>query len=157
MLAASRRDQRGKPATPVRRDRAEQQSPGGAVVIANRAQIGVGLGGDIPRGGCGIAFVLKADDGRLQQTLLDRIFNHRYTDVYMLAFDRTGSGPPLLLLHGTNSSRSIWAGLLPRLARERTVLRVDLPAHGESPPTSFTPPEWAAEVAALLDALELES
>jgi pimeloyl-ACP methyl ester carboxylesterase len=74
----------------------------------------------------------------------------------MLAFDREGSGAPLVLLHGTNSSRSIWKPLLPRLSSEREVFSVDLPAHGQSPPNSFTPPEWAVEVAALLDDLQLE-
>jgi pimeloyl-ACP methyl ester carboxylesterase len=69
----------------------------------------------------------------------------------MLAFDRLGSGPPLVLLHGTTSSRSIWQPLLGELARNREVLTVDLPAHGESPPTSFTPADWAKEVVALLD------
>lgn len=74
----------------------------------------------------------------------------------MLAYDRTGTGPPLMLLHGTNSSRSIWSPLLPVLSEAREVLAVDLPAHGQSPPTSFTPPEWAIEVAALLNELGLE-
>jgi pimeloyl-ACP methyl ester carboxylesterase len=74
----------------------------------------------------------------------------------MLAFDRQGSGAPLLLLHGTNSSRSIWKPLLPQLSSEREVLSVDLPAHGQSPPSSFAPLDWAQEVAALLDHLELE-
>jgi pimeloyl-ACP methyl ester carboxylesterase len=79
-----------------------------------------------------------------------------YTYVYMLAFDRQGTGPPLLLLHGTNSSRSIWNPLLPQLAAERETITVDLPAHGESEPTSFTPPEWAKELAGLLDDLDLD-
>jgi pimeloyl-ACP methyl ester carboxylesterase len=61
-----------------------------------------------------------------------------------------------MLLHGTNSSRSIWKPLLPQLSSEREVLSVDLPAHGQSPPSSFTPPDWAKELAALLDRLELE-
>jgi pimeloyl-ACP methyl ester carboxylesterase len=61
-----------------------------------------------------------------------------------------------MLLHGTNSSRSIWKPLLPKLSSEREVLSVDLPAHGESPPTSFVPPDWALEVAALLDHLDLQ-
>jgi pimeloyl-ACP methyl ester carboxylesterase len=73
----------------------------------------------------------------------------------MLAFDREGSGAPLMLLHGTNSSRSIWKPLLPKLSSEREVLSVDLPAHGESAPTSFVPPDWAQEVAGLLDHLGL--
>ncbi|MHB8241648.1 MAG: alpha/beta fold hydrolase [Solirubrobacteraceae bacterium] len=75
----------------------------------------------------------------------------------MLAFDREGSGAPLLLLHGTNSSRSIWKPLLAQLANERDVIAVDLPAHGDSPPSSFTPPEWAKELVALLDDLALGS
>jgi pimeloyl-ACP methyl ester carboxylesterase len=74
----------------------------------------------------------------------------------MLAFDREGSGAPLMLLHGTNSSRSIWKPLLPYLSDKREVFSVDLPAHGQSPPSSFTPPDWAQEVAALLDHLGLE-
>lgn len=61
-----------------------------------------------------------------------------------------------MLLHGTNSSRSIWKPLLPHLADQHEVFSVDLPAHGQSPPSSFTPPEWAREVAVLLDHLGLE-
>lgn len=75
----------------------------------------------------------------------------------MLAFDREGTGAPLMLLHGTNSSRSIWKPLLPQLANEREVFSVDLPAHGDSPPTSFTPPDWAKELTGLLDHLGLRS
>src|ERR1700722_12962256 len=67
-----------------------------------------------------------------------------YTDVYMLAYDRRGNGAPLLLLHGTNSSRSIWEPLLPRLTSCREVLSVDLPAHGASPPSSLAPPPWTS-------------
>ena len=74
----------------------------------------------------------------------------------MLAFDREGSGAPLMLLHGTNSSRSIWKPLLPHLSVKREVFTVDMPAHGQSPPSSSTPPDWAREVAALLDHLGLE-
>jgi pimeloyl-ACP methyl ester carboxylesterase len=73
----------------------------------------------------------------------------------MLAYDRTGTGPTVLLLHGTNSSRSIWKPLLPRLSAERDVLAVDLPGHGQSPQSSFTPPAWAEDLAAFLDELGL--
>lgn len=70
----------------------------------------------------------------------------------MLAFDRRGEGPPLLLLHGTTSSREVWTPFLRGLEGRAEVIAVDLPGHGDSPATSFTPPDWAREVVALLDA-----
>jgi pimeloyl-ACP methyl ester carboxylesterase len=74
----------------------------------------------------------------------------------MLAVDRVGDGPTLLLLHGTTSCRQIWRPLLPELAERATVLALDLPGHGDSPATSFTPPEWASEVADYLDQQGIE-
>jgi magnesium chelatase accessory protein len=41
-----------------------------------------------------------------------------------------GSGPVLLLLHGTGASTHSWRGLLPLLARRFTVVAPDLPGHG---------------------------
>lgn len=63
---------------------------------------------------------------------------------------QAGAGPPLVLLHGTNSAASIWRPLMRRLARERHVLAIDLPGHGASPPTSYAPGDFAADIAALL-------
>jgi pimeloyl-ACP methyl ester carboxylesterase len=68
----------------------------------------------------------------------------------VLAFDSSGEGPTVLLLHGTSSSRRIWDGLREQLDSEAHTIALDLPGHGESPRSSFTPPEWAAEVAAWL-------
>ncbi|MFE6509407.1 alpha/beta fold hydrolase [Nocardioides sp. NPDC057767] len=51
----------------------------------------------------------------------------------MLAYERTGSGEPLLLLHGIAHRRQAWAGVVERLADEFEVITVDLPGHGESP------------------------
>ena len=75
----------------------------------------------------------------------------------MVAFDRLGHGPSLVLLHGTNSSRHVWDPILPSLTSCRDVIAVDLPAHGQSAATSFTPPEFAREVAVLLDELDLHA
>jgi len=50
-----------------------------------------------------------------------------------LAYDRTGSGPPLVLVHGIGSRRGVWKPVVPLLAAEREVLAVDLPGFGESP------------------------
>ncbi len=42
---------------------------------------------------------------------------------------QTGSGPPLLLVHGTGASVHTWRDLLPAFAANHTVLAIDLPGH----------------------------
>ena len=68
-----------------------------------------------------------------------------------LAATRTGTGPPLLLLHGIGSARQDWATLLPHPTPDFDVLAVDLPGHGESAPVRGRP-----TVGALTDALEAD-
>jgi pimeloyl-ACP methyl ester carboxylesterase len=51
-----------------------------------------------------------------------------------LAFERAGSGPALILLHGVGHRRQAWYPVLDRLTPHRDVILVDLPGHGESPP-----------------------
>lgn len=50
-----------------------------------------------------------------------------------LAYDRTGSGPRLVLIHGIGSRRGVWKPVVPLLAGERDVLAADLPGFGDSP------------------------
>jgi pimeloyl-ACP methyl ester carboxylesterase len=75
-------------------------------------------------------------------------------------FERGGSGPPLLLVHGIGGERCVWEPLLPRLTSERDVIAVDLPGFGHSPPlpdgVSPSPSALAHALAGLLDALGLE-
>lgn len=52
----------------------------------------------------------------------------------MLAYERHGTGPALVLLHGLGHRRQGWNAVLPLLTADRTVILVDLPGHGESPP-----------------------
>jgi pimeloyl-ACP methyl ester carboxylesterase len=49
-----------------------------------------------------------------------------------LAFDTHGSGPPLVLLHGTGSHRGMWDPVVGALAREHRVIAVDLPGFAGS-------------------------
>jgi magnesium chelatase accessory protein len=68
-----------------------------------------------------------------------------------------GSGPALLLLHGTGASTHSFRDLLPLLARRFTVVAPDLPGHGfttrPTDPSGLSLPGMAAGIAALLRAL----
>lgn len=61
---------------------------------------------------------------------------------------RVGSGKPLLLVHGISNLHN-WDLVVPALARERTVIAIDLPGFGESPPLT-----GEVSVASLTDAVE---
>ena len=52
----------------------------------------------------------------------------------MLAFERHGSGEPLVLVHGVSHRRQAWYPVLDQLAEQREVILVDLPGHGQSDP-----------------------
>ncbi len=77
-----------------------------------------------------------------------------------LAFDRRGSGPPLVLLHGVGHRRQAWDAVAGLLAPHRDLIIPDLPGHGESPPlvTGGRPVAEAllAAVTGLLDQLGLD-
>ena len=47
-------------------------------------------------------------------------------------YQSTGSGPPLLLLHGFTGSTRNWEPVIPLLAKSHTVIAVDLPGHGNT-------------------------
>lgn len=51
----------------------------------------------------------------------------------MLAHERIGEGPPLLLVHGLGHRRQAWYPVVDLLAPHREVILVDLPGHGQSP------------------------
>jgi pimeloyl-ACP methyl ester carboxylesterase len=73
-----------------------------------------------------------------------------------LAVTRTGhtpgTAPAVLLVHGLGGARLHWAPVLAPLARRYDVLVVDLPGHGDSPPSpsgaDLRAPALAARVAA---------
>jgi pimeloyl-ACP methyl ester carboxylesterase len=51
-----------------------------------------------------------------------------------LAVEESGSGEPLVLVHGIATDRHIWDLVVPILAASRRVLTLDLPGFGESQP-----------------------
>ena len=61
-----------------------------------------------------------------------------------IAYERTGSGPPLLLIHGLGATRRIWDPQIERIAPERELIAVDMPGFGDSPVLAGGPPTpWA--------------
>src|SRR5215211_6304985 len=83
------------------------------------------------------------------------------TSVHGLSCERTGNGEPLLLIHGTGSSRFAWRPVAGLLSDHHELVMVDLPGHGGSklPPPSVTPNAigYAPLLADLLDALDFQS
>ncbi len=69
-----------------------------------------------------------------------------------------GSGPPVLLLHGWPQHWYAWRAVAPALALDHRVLCPDLRGFGwsDAPPGDYAKATLAADVLALLDALELE-
>ncbi|WP_432067939.1 alpha/beta fold hydrolase [Streptomyces sp. C10-9-1] len=69
-----------------------------------------------------------------------------------LAYERRGSGAPLLLLHGIGHHWQAWEPVLDVLAAEREVVAVDLPGFGASSPLPGGLPYALPTVTAVLDA-----
>ncbi|MFB8086633.1 alpha/beta fold hydrolase [Streptomyces sp. col6] len=67
-----------------------------------------------------------------------------------VAYERSGSGEPLLLLHGIGHHRQAWDPVIPILAVERDVIAVDLPGFGVSPALPEDVPYNLTTVAPLL-------
>ena len=77
-----------------------------------------------------------------------------------LAFDRRGSGEPLVLLHGLGSRRQAFEPVIELLASERELIAVDLPGFGESPAdeagTALTVSDHADRIEGLFGELGLQ-
>ena len=71
-----------------------------------------------------------------------------------IAYRRSGSGPPLLLVHGTTADHTRWAGISPAFEEHFTVYAMDRRgrgASGDGPVYSL--PHEGEDVAAVVDAL----
>ncbi len=74
-----------------------------------------------------------------------------------LYYESTGSGDPLLFIHGLGSSGRDWELQVPHFARTYRVITVDIRGHGQSgkPPGPYSVAQFAADVAALIETLEI--
>ena len=83
-------------------------------------------------------------------------------DGFSLAYDRTGEGPPVVLLHGWPGGRTDYRDVVPLLADVADVVVPDLRGFGESdkhpvaPDDGYTGDAQARSVTALLDELGLD-
>src|SRR5205807_10120243 len=55
----------------------------------------------------------------------------KISDTLSIRFQKTGSGPPLLLIHTIRTQLEYFRTLAPLLARSHTVYAIDLPGHGQ--------------------------
>ncbi|GAA3213695.1 alpha/beta fold hydrolase [Actinocorallia longicatena] len=77
---------------------------------------------------------------------------------YRRAFRMTGSGPPLLLIHGIGDSSETWTPVLPDLAKRYTVIAPDLLGHGDSakPRADYAVAAYASGMRDLLTVLNID-
>jgi pimeloyl-ACP methyl ester carboxylesterase len=85
---------------------------------------------------------------------------HRLVDVHgvRLHVAEAGEGDPIVLQHGWPQHWYAWRHVIPELARTRRVIVPDLRGMGwsEAPPGRYEKETFAADLVALLDALDLE-
>jgi pimeloyl-ACP methyl ester carboxylesterase len=72
-------------------------------------------------------------------------------------YRRSGSGPPLVLLHGFLCDSRVWRTQLEELADGFDTIAWDAPGAGDSPdpPEPFTISDWARSLAEFLDSLDV--
>ncbi|WEK55163.1 MAG: alpha/beta hydrolase [Candidatus Cohnella colombiensis] len=76
----------------------------------------------------------------------------------MMFYKDTGSGLPIVLLHGYCGSHKYWDEVVPQLARNYRVITMDLPGHGQSAPSNmgYSMEQLAEQIIQLLDQLGLQ-
>ena len=84
--------------------------------------------------------------------------DERRVGPFRIAFERRGTGPPLVLLHGALSDSRMWREQLDGLSRNFTVVAWDAPGCGRSsdPPEDFGLPDYADCLAAFLEEIDLQ-
>jgi pimeloyl-ACP methyl ester carboxylesterase len=79
------------------------------------------------------------------------------TEAPQLAYDRRGTGAPLLFVHGLTFDRSTWEPIVERLTDRFTCVAVDLPGHGKSGGGGRRTDEIVFALRRLVDELGLEA
>ncbi len=75
-----------------------------------------------------------------------------------IVFERTGSGDPVVLVHGITEQRRTWDPVISLLAESHEVISLDLRGHGESSDAGdYSLQAMAGDVAAVIAAAEVEA
>lgn len=83
--------------------------------------------------------------------------NVSLSDGLGLAYEESGSGVPLLFIHGWPHNRALWSGQLSGLATHARCIAPDVRGFGGSPARGpYTIEQYADDMVGLLDALHLE-
>ena len=84
----------------------------------------------------------------------------KLSDTLSVRFQKTGSGPPLLLIHTIRTQLEYFRSLAPLLAGSHTVYAIDLPGHGHSPidpGASYDEPYFRQAVIRVIETLDLSN
>lgn len=84
----------------------------------------------------------------------------KLSDTLSVRYQKTGSGPALLLIHTIRTQLEYFRSLAPLLARSHTVYAIDLPGHGHSPidpDASFDEPYFRRAVIRVIEELNLSA
>jgi len=73
----------------------------------------------------------------------------------MIYHEVHGSGPAILLVHGSGGHHAAWWQQVADLRRRFTVITVDLPGFGKSPASTLDVRDHPAEIVAVLDEIDL--
>jgi pimeloyl-ACP methyl ester carboxylesterase len=99
------------------------------------------------------AILISAINSYPQRT--EKNMPHKNINGLSIAYQLTGKGPALILLHGFTIDSRVWKPQLDSLSKKFTVIAWDAPGAGQSsdPPEGFTMNDWADCLAGLLDSV----
>ncbi|MGI5472635.1 alpha/beta fold hydrolase [Streptomyces sp. CA-132043] len=97
--------------------------------------------------------------GRLHAAVPDDVeLRYHVVHGYRRAYRCAGRGPAVVLVHGIGDSSATWAGIIPALARNHTVIAPDLLGHGASdkPRADYSVAAYANGIRDLLGVLGID-